>query len=616
MTDTGQVCGGGAARRVVAVSRLAASAAPGTLTLYVVVTLASGALPVVLAWLTKLLLDNLAGGAPLDRLVPLGVGLAVAGLVGGIAPQVLRYLAAELRRRVAFRAQGQLFTKVAGFTGLGRFENPAFLDHLRLAQQAGAHTADQAVDGLLGTGRSAITITGFVGSLYLLSPVLTVVVLATGIPTLLAEIALSRRRARLLWQVGPGERREIFYSDLLSTVEAAKEVRLFGIGTFLRDRMLRERVAVNTATRKEDRREVGVQAGLSLLAAVVAGGGMLWAVGAAGRGGLSVGDITIFIVAVAGVQAALASLANELARAHQSLLTFDHYLEVTTAGPDLPLAAHPRPLLPLRHEIELRDVWFRYSDDHPWILRGVTLRIRKGEVLALVGLNGAGKSTLVKLLCRFYDPTRGAVLWDGVDIRDVDVGELRRRVGAAFQDYMDYDLTAAENIGIGNLDAFDDRQRIHAAAQTVGVDSALSRLPQGYDTLLSRTFFSESEKDGQGTGVLLSGGQWQRLALARTFLRDGRDLMILDEPSAGLDAQAEYEIHSSLRRHRSGQTSLLISHRLSAVRDADVIVVLADGQVAEEGTHTSLMAAGGLYARLFRLQAAGYQEPSPAGGRR
>ncbi|MEQ4301018.1 ABC transporter ATP-binding protein [Plantactinospora sp. B6F1] len=594
--------------RALGAGALTGRAAPGKLGLYAAITLVGGALPVATAWLTKLVLDNLIGGAALATLVALGSGLAAAGVLVSVLPQVGQYLRAELDRAAGMLAHDRLFRAVNGFVGLGRFEDPPFLDRLRLAQQAGGTSPNQAVDGLLGMARAAITITGFLASLFLLSPVMTTLVLLAGIPALIGELALAQRRARMLLEIVPAERREFFYRSLLSTVEAAKEVRLFGAGTFLRERMLADRRTAYTATRAVDRRTVLVQAGLGLMAAAVAGAGVLWAIRAARQGQLSIGDIAIFIAAVAGVQSALVTVAREMARTHQALLMFDHYLAVTTAGPELPLANAPRPLPPLRSGIEVRDLWFRYSEDQPWVLRGINLWIPHGKALALIGLNGTGKSTLVKLLCRFYDPTRGAILWDGSDIRHADVAELRRRVGAVFQDYMHYDLSARENITLGDPETGADESRIRAAAQRAGIHGRLAALPDGYDTLLSRMFATEPGQTPAGSGTLLSEGQWQRLALARALLRDQRDLLILDEPSAGLDAEAEHEIHTALRRHRAGRTTLLISHRLGAVRDADLIVVLADGDVVEEGNHDELMAVDGEYARLFRLQAAGYRD--------
>jgi ATP-binding cassette subfamily B protein len=243
----------------------------------------------------------------------------------------------------------------------------------------------------------------------------------------------------------------------------------------------------------------------------------------------------------------------------------------------------------------------------------VDLFIPSGRSVALVGHNGAGKSTLVKLLCRFYDPTRGAILWDGVDLRELPVAELRARIGAVFQDYMTYELTAAENIWLGDVppDGPDrvtgrDTGRIRDAARRAGVDGVLEGLPRGYDTMLSRVI--ELDDRENEPGVLLSGGQWQRVAIARAILPAARDLLILDEPSAGLDAEAERDLQVRLRAYRDGRTSILISHRLGTLRDADLIVTLVAGAVAETGTHERLMAAGGPYARLFQAQAEGYAE--------
>ncbi|MEU7230505.1 ABC transporter ATP-binding protein [Streptomyces chrestomyceticus] len=637
-------------RRITAAASLAARAAPAAFAAHALLTLVTGTAPVATAWLMKLVVDNLVQRGPLSTLLGLASGLAAVGVATAMLPQFVQYLRGELDRRVGLLTQDRLFTATGSFIGLGRFEDPRFLDRLRLAQPSVGMNPNDVVGGVLSVVRAVLTLTGFLGSLFLLGPVMAVLLLLSGLLVLAAEISLSRRRARMIWEVGPVERREFFYNDLLSSVEAAKEIRLFGSGGFLRARMLTERRTANAAKRAMDRRDITVQAGLATLAAAVSGAGLVWAVVAAQRGALSVGDVTVFVAAVGSTQGALATIAGELARSHQALELFDHYLAVTTARPDLPVAAEPRPLPVLRRGITLQDVWFRYSPGHPWVLQGVTLHIPHGKALALVGLNGAGKSTLVKLLCRFYDPTRGAILWDGVDIREADAAELRRRIGAVFQDYMHYDMTAAENIALGDLTALDDTPRLRAAAVRAGIHAAISELPRGYDTLLSRTFFMTSDSapepvpgtgtgtgtappsepipdtapqpdtspagpstgTGTGTGIStgaeFSGGQRQRLALARAFLRDRCELMILDEPSAGLDAAAEHEIHVSLRRHRQGRTSLLISHRLGAVRDADLIVVLSEGRIVEQGDHAALLASGGEYARLFALQASGYRD--------
>ncbi|MFD3628447.1 ABC transporter ATP-binding protein [Streptomyces sp. NPDC058698] len=563
-------------------------------------------MPVAVGWLTKMALDRLSGQAPAHTLMAVAVGLAAVGVVQGVVPHVITYLQGEVDRATGTLAQGRLFSAVTRFVGLGPFEDPTLLDKLRMAKQSGRTAPGMVVKGSLGVVRAGITISGFLASLIALAPLMAAFVLVFALPVLAAEIVLSRGRAHMLWRISPRERREMFFDHLLSDVDAAKEVRLFGTGSFLLGRMQDERRAADAERRRVDRHELAAQSLLALLAALVSGAGLVWAIHAARFGTLTLGDIAIFIVAVAGVQMSVAQLATNLAQAHQALVLFGHYQEVSTAGPDLERPERPPTLPALREGIELRGVWFRYSEDQPWILKGVDLMIPQGQSLALVGLNGAGKSTLVKLLCRFYDPTRGAILWDGVDIRDVDPDELRLRTSAVYQDFMHYDLTARENVALGDLTALDDQPRVTAAARRAGVHEKIADLPQGYDTLITRTFFGGTEEDTAETGVLFSGGQAQRLALARALVRERRDLLILDEPSSGLDAEAEYEIHTRIREFQRGRTSLLISHRLGSLRDADRIVVLSEGRIVEEGDHGALMAQGGAYARLFALQASGY----------
>ncbi|WUI03060.1 ABC transporter ATP-binding protein/permease [Spirillospora sp. NBC_00431] len=591
---------------------LTVRAAPGGVAGQLLVTLATAGAPIVTAWLTKIVIDRLA--APHGAVGGLALGLAAAGLATAAMPALARYLGAQTGRAAGVAATDRLFAATETQVGLRRFEDPAYLDRLRLGQEGASGTAE-LVEGVSASLQGALTLLGFVASLLVISPTMTGIVLVAALPALAAELMLSRRRAAVQWETEQTHRREFFYSRLLTDVHAATEIRLFGIGAFLRARMMAERLRADDADRRMDRRELVAQGGLAAVSALVAGGGLWWAVTAARSGTLSVGDVSMFIAGVAGVQSGLDTFVSAIAAVHERLLAFTHYAAVVRAEPDLPrVTSGDAP--PLRRGIELRDVWFRYSDDHPWVLAGIDLVIPEGRAVALVGLNGAGKSTLVKLLCRMYDPTRGRVLWDGVDLRDIPPERLRERISAVFQEHMHYDMTAAENIGLGDLTALDDPARLRDAAARAGVHDKLAELPRGYDTLLTRMFFSEADKDDPDTGVVLSGGQWQRLALARAFVRDGRDLMILDEPSAGLDPEAEHEVHARMREHRAGRTSLLISHRLSTVRDADLIAVLDGGRIAERGTHASLLAEGGVYARLFRLQAAGYQEPpSDPGGR-
>ncbi|MFD8917186.1 ABC transporter ATP-binding protein [Streptomyces sp. NPDC059569] len=597
-------------RRVNLATRLCIAAAPHLLGLHIGFVAINALLPVATAWLTKLTLDEIVAGKGVRAAVTLGVALAAVGLVKGIMPHASTLVRSRMERQVGLHAQTNLFEAVEKIVGLGPFENPAFLDRLRLAKQAGARSPLQVVDGFSGIAQSVVTMAAFVGSLSVMAPELSVFVMGFGVPVVIAEVLLARKRTEMLWGISPTERRELFYDQLLSNVEAAKEIRLYALGRFLRHRMLDDRRRINAARERMDRNTFRVQAGLGLMAALVAGAGFLWAVQAAGSGMLTIGDVTMLVAAIAAVQAGLAQFAMQTATAHEALVMFAHYEAVTAAERDLPLAEGPRKIAPLRGAIELRDVWFRYSEDDAWVLRGVNLRIEAGKSVALVGLNGAGKSTLVKLLCRFYDPTRGRILWDGVDLRDLDVDEFRDRLGAVFQDFMHYDMTAAENVAMGDLSALGDSLRIQESAEHAGIHKKLTSLPRAYDTLLSRIFFLESEKGDEESGVLLSGGEWQRVALARVFLRSDRDFFILDEPTSGLDPEAEYEIHAALRRLRTGRTSLIISHRMGTVRNADKIAVLADGGIAEWGTHDDLMEADGGYARLFEAQAAGYVHPS------
>jgi ATP-binding cassette subfamily B protein len=590
---------------------------------------AGGVTPTAAAWLQRAVLNGLVPRgtgavhvASATHVVVLAVLLGAVGVVSAVTQYGRNFVQAELRRGLSLIIPDRAFRAINGLPGISRFESPEFADKVRIVQQLSQTTGTTLVSSGLQAAQSLITAVGMFGALEVINPALAAIVAATAVPAIAAQISNSRKRAGLEWHRSPSLRRQMFYTRLLSDRDAAQEVRLFGLGAFLHDRMSAEIRSVNRGQRTLDLRILTVEGSLALLAAAITAAGMVWVVREAVAGNLSIGDVSMFAMAAVSVQGAISAMVSQLANVYQSLLMFGHYVDVVSAGPDLPLAVTPRPVPPLRRGIEMRDVWFRYDDAHPWVLRGVSMTIPSGRSAALVGLNGAGKTTLVKLLCRLYDPVRGAILWDGTDLRDVAPEDLRARIGTVFQDYMCYDLTAAENIGLGDLGGLGDSARIRDAAAHAGVHDKLASLPRGYDTLLSRIFFDNKDRDNPETGVILSGGQWQRLAVARGCMRADRDLLILDEPSSGLDAEAEHLLHQRLTSLRDGRASLLISHRLASVRNAGMIYVLDGGQITERGTHQELMAAEGQYHRLFTLQASGYQEPggaarlAPPGARR
>jgi ABC-type multidrug transport system fused ATPase/permease subunit len=525
----------------------------------------------------------------------LGGITALLGLAGAVLREQQRLLL-ELTSRYA---QDRILD-VTCAVELARFDEPEFHDRVARAQ-AGVMRAPQLVFGLQGLGRSMAGGIGAAAALLAVAPLLVPVALLALIPGWLA----SGRRGRAFYHFGaimtPRDRERAYLASLLTGREPAQEVRAFSLAGFLRarhDRLYDERIS-------ELRRISGGQ--LRVMAAADLASASTIAVALAGIVWLAVSRHLSLSSAAAGA-AALVLLGQRLAFAAQSAgmlqesaMFIDDFLTFAALAPASPQPRVP-PQRPRREpqaagRIAAEAVTFSYPGSQRLALHDVSLHIEPGEVVALVGANGSGKTTLAKLLAGLYLPSHGRICWDGSDTREVDRRDLLSQTAIVFQDFIQYALSAGDNIALGRHERHQDTAAIVRAAERAGADRDIDALPESYQTLLGPAFID---------GTDLSIGQWQRLALARGFFRDA-PLVILDEPTAALDAKAEHELFARIGELFAGRSVLLISHRFSTVRSADRIYVLHQGRVVESGTHDELLAAAGSYAELFTLQASAYQ---------
>jgi ATP-binding cassette, subfamily B, bacterial len=609
--------------------------APGLAAFQLLETVSAGLVPVAAADLTAALIDGLTVRRPDRDAIALTAAVVGVTALGALLQYINLYAGKELARRISLRTQQELFGAVTAIDDLAELEDPGFHNQVRLAQQAASAGPQQLVGGVLAIAQGSITTVGFLLSCLAFAPVSTALLVASAAPGIAAQWRLTRSRARAIEASAPYSRRQLFYTLLLVDLRAAKEIRLFGLGPRLLRRLRAETEQAQRLDRSVDRATLRTDGSLSLFTAAASGVALILVVANISDGRTPVGELAVLIAALAGVQGGVAGIFGQVANLSQTLGLFSHYTSLVdrscrpsarAGAAAQQLAARPaRPTPPAGGQggtgIRFESVWFRYHDEAPWVLRDLTLLLPPDSVVGLVGLNGAGKSTMAKLLCGLYQPTRGRITWDGADLRELPVADLRTRVSAVFQDFMTYDLSAHDNIALGSRDPGSGRETqagfgagreaVTAAASAAGLHELLTALPAGYDSMLSRIFADDGplSPSRRLQGVQLSGGQWQRVALARAAMRPDAGLFILDEPSAGLDPLAEADQRHRLRALLTGKIGLLIGHRLDGIRRADLIVVLRDGGIAEQGTHDALMRSDGEYARLFRTQAEGFLNP-------
>jgi ATP-binding cassette subfamily B protein len=539
------------------------------------------------------------GGAGAELVLPrlllltaVMAGLSFLSAIGREHREIL----AELASRYA---QSQIID-VACAVELEAYETPAFHDRLVRAAGGGQFRPWQVVEGLTGLAGALVGIAGVTLALLALQPWLVPLVLAAGVPLLVAVARGGELMFRFHHRTTEAERRRNYLYMLLSGKDAAKELRAFGLEAFLRgrfDRLYDEHLA---ELRKVARRRLRVSLLGNLVTTAALGGivAVLLVLALDGRIGLADAGTAAGAVFVLGER--LMNGVFSAGMLYESSLFIEDFTSFVAMAPEVEARRRRDPAPSGFRRLQVEDVSFTYPSATSPALSGVSMEIGAGEIVALVGENGSGKTTLAKLLCRLYLPHGGRVLWDGVDTAIVDPDELRRSVAVIFQDFLHYSLPASENIGMGRHQRLGDPEAIRGAAVHAGADEFLARLPAGYETVLGPEFEGGHE---------LSVGQWQRVALARAFFRDA-PFIILDEPTAALDARAEHELFESIRTLCRGRSVLLISHRFSSVRSADRIYVLDRGRVAESGSHGELMALGGRYAGLFTLQASAYLSPS------
>lgn len=580
---------------------LAWTASPASLVRYSALGMVSAAMTPVSVYLGALLVNRIAEARALSLqwtdLLPIVLGLWVATGVQRAIGSYMGYGRNLFVRRVQLEAERRLLEQAAK-VDLGHFDNSDWHDRLARAKRDVSWRPGDLMWSVLGLSGNVVTIVLMAGLLASLHYLLVVLALAAALVSLAMERRVTARLYEFFYKETPEEREREYLGDLLVQPRNTKEIRAYVLADYLLARH-RERSEELYRLREQMYRS-GTR--VSMMTGLVTGTALALAylfVAMEGvAGAIDPGGVVLVIGAFSAVSGTLGQISSTFVSVDQHTTFLEDYFSFLSIDPLVPVPSPPRPVpASLAAGIEFDHVTFTYPGGTEPAVEDLNLFIRSGELIALVGENGAGKSTLVKLLMRFYDADRGAVRVGGADVRELDPSELRNRIGVLFQDYASYELTVRENVAMGRPGGPVDDERVLAALRDSRSEWLVKKMPNGLDSKVGRLF--EGGHD-------LSGGEWQRLALARIMYRNA-DVWILDEPTSSLDPEAEAAIFAELKAMLKGRIGIVISHRFSTVRIADRIAVIAGGKVSELGSHEELVKAGGRYARLFELQAAGYR---------
>lgn len=605
---------------------------------------AQGLIPVSQAWVTKTVIDLIGTAVSGQTVAQTDVYQVVAfsamvALAGTVIEPTSTLVQLQLGDHLKREIQVRILEKANSLADISYFENPDFYDRLQRAQGDSGYRPINVLRGAVEIFRSLVHLGSMLAVLLAFQPVLVLVAVALAVPSLVQQLNGQVKFWDLSNSTVPEVRRMRYFAELITGKDSAAETRLYGLGDFFLGRFRREFEAFHARMSGLRRKQAGWEASTAAVAEL--GSSVLygWLVFQTLARRITLGEWSLLSQAVWQANGQIGGLVRQVSNLYSEILFVGQLFEFLETPPAMEVTAAgegretPRPL---RAGIELREVTFRYPGTERAVLEKLNLRIEPGESVALVGENGAGKTTIVKLLTRLYDPTEGMILVDGEDLRAHDLEDWRKQNAAIFQDFSRYHLTARENIGLGDVTRLEEEAAIAGAAARGGAADVVSKLPAGYETVLGLWRIGANTKTIQD-GTDISGGEWQKVALSRGFMRSGDDgegaaacaggeaegdgdksgaapvgysgaqLLILDEPTASLDTQSEYDVYRRFNELTKDKATLLISHRFSTVRMADRIVVLEEGRIIEEGTHAELIRLGGTYAELYEKQASRYR---------